>query len=190
MFPLHKALPARVLSAPRLRILTSASAQISAPASNPTHIRKLIIVDCPSSLGPISNRSRSSNYFPHSFSPGFRIAMAAQKKNMDFCYLSKLFLTKTIKVKLFLHPQSCWTRCHYLVTVRSFPVVTCWSLTPVSDPTLQKFSPGGKITLQTTWQGFVVFFAFSSIDPSSVYLHPCCSWHNRTPAYEDTVEIC
>ena len=94
MFPLHKALPARVLSAPRLRILTSASAQISAPASkwwaNPTHIRKLIIVDCPSSLGPISNRSRSSNYFPHSFSPGFRIAMAAQKKYMDFCYLSKL----------------------------------------------------------------------------------------------------
>ena len=84
MFPLHKALPARVLSAPWLRILTSASAQISAPASkwwaNPTHIRKLIIVDCPSSLGPISNRSRSSNYFPHSFSPGFRIAMAAQKK--------------------------------------------------------------------------------------------------------------
>ena len=115
------------------------------------------------------------------------------EKKHGFLLFVKVVL-KTIKVKLFLHPQSCWTRCHYLVTVRSFPVVTCWSLTPVSDPTLQKFSPGGKITLQTTWRGFIVFFAFSSIDPSSVHSHrapfQCCSWHNRTPGYEDTVEIC
>ena len=44
-------------------------------------MRKLIIVDCPSSFGLISNRS--SHNFPHSFSPGFQIAMPAHKKTHE-----------------------------------------------------------------------------------------------------------
>ena len=136
-----------------------------------THIRQLVKVDCPKRRGGIILQS---HYFSHALSPRFWIAMAAQKIAWEKC-------CDLTKGKDFTH----------LVTERNLPVLTCWILTPpLAGPTLQKSSPGGRITLQITWPQFSSITSYSLIINLPQAPFQCCNWHSRTPGnFKAIVEI-